>query len=63
MLRGWVTKGERIKQKKKNPYICGTQTQQYGDSKRDKGVGEVEVGTGGTNGDRKRLDFGGEHMM
>lgn len=32
--------------------------QQYGDSQREKGVGEVEVGKGETNGDGKGLDFG-----
>ena len=30
----------------------------FGDYQRERGVGEVEAGKGGTSGDRSRLDLG-----
>ena len=48
---------------KKCTCITHGHRQQCGDSQRERGWGEVEVGEGGIKGERKRPDWGGGHMM
>ena len=52
-MAGLGEKGEGIKQNKQTPQRY---RQQYGDYQR-KGLGEIEEGKGGVNGDR-RVDLG-----